>query len=105
MKKLKPIHPGDVLLNDFMNPLKISQNKLARDIDVPPARINAIIKKTRSVTADTALRLARYFNTSAEFWVNMQAHYDLRIAQQEYAKDIEKSVRINPSIFDFSFAH
>ncbi|MDX1950337.1 MAG: HigA family addiction module antitoxin [Rickettsiales bacterium] len=104
MKKLKPIHPGDILFYEFMKPLKISQNKLARDIDVPPARINAILKHTRSVTADTALRLARYFNTSPEFWVNMQSHYDLRVAQNEYSKEIEKSVRLNAAIFSPSFS-
>ena len=76
-KKLDPIHPGDILLLEFLKPMKLSQNQLARDIGVPPRRINEIVLGKRRITADTALRLARYFNMSAEFWLGLQMDYDL----------------------------
>ena len=76
-KKLKPIHPGEVLLEDFLGPLEISQYRLARDISVPPRRINEIVLGKRGITADTALRLARYFGTSERFWLNLQTRFDL----------------------------
>lgn len=76
-KYLKPVHPGDILLEDFMKPLKISQNRLAREIGVPPRRINEIIHGKRAVTADTAMRLSRFFGTSAQMWINLQAEYEL----------------------------
>lgn len=82
MKKLQNIHPGDVLLEDFLKPLELSQNKLAREIGVPPRRINEICLHKRSVTADTAIRLARYFNTSKELWLGLQAGYDLEEAEK-----------------------
>jgi len=76
-KKLKPVHPGEVLLEDFLKPMGISQYRLAKDIKVHPRRINEIVHGNRAVTADTALRFSRYFGTSAELWLNLQSHYDL----------------------------
>lgn len=76
-KCLKPVHPGEILLEDFMKPLKLSQNRLAREIGVPPRRINEIIHGKRAVTADTAMRLSRFFGTSAQVWINLQAEYEL----------------------------
>ncbi len=76
-KKLDPIHPGEVLLADFLEPLDVSQYRFAHGISVPPRRINEIVHGKRAVTADTALRLARYFGTSAQFWLNLQARFDL----------------------------
>ena len=77
--KMKPIHPGEVLLSEFLEPLDVTQNRLALAIDVPPRRINEIVHGKRRITADTALRLARYFRTSDQFWVNLQSRYDLEI--------------------------
>ena len=74
---LKPVHPGEILLEDFMKPLNLSQNRLAREIGVPPRRINEIIHGKRAVTADTAMRLSRFFGTSAQVWLNLQAEYEL----------------------------
>jgi addiction module HigA family antidote len=79
-KKLEPIHPGEILREEFMIPLGLSSNTLARAIGVTPTRVNDISRQRRGITADTALRLARYFNTSHEFWMNLQAHYDVEIA-------------------------
>ena len=81
MNKLPNIHPGEVLLEEFLNPYEISQNKCARDIDVPPRRINEICLKKRAVTADTAIRLGKYFGTTAQFWLALQSDYDLEEAQ------------------------
>jgi antitoxin HigA-1 len=93
-KKLTPIHPGEILLEDFMRPKEISINKLAREIVVPPNRISAIVNGKRSITADTALRLGKYFSVSPETWLGIQADYDLRIAKQTIGKEVEK--RIHP---------
>lgn len=79
---LDPIHPGEVLLEEFLKPMQISINKLAREIDVPPGRISQIVNGKRSITADTALRLAAYLGTSPEQWLNLQTDYDLRIAKR-----------------------
>ena len=79
--KIEPIHPGEVLMEDFIEGFGITQNKLAVSIGVPPRRINEIVHGKRGVTADTALRLAKYFGTSAEFWINLQSHYDLDLAE------------------------
>lgn len=76
-KYLKPVHPGEVLNMEYLQPLKLSQNKLARDIGVPPRRINQIVHGKRAITADTAMRLSRYFGTSAQFWLGLQADYEL----------------------------
>jgi len=80
-RKISPIHPGEVLMEEFLNPMSISQYRLAKDITVPPRRINEIVHGDRRITADTALRLGRYFGVSPQFWLNLQAHFDL--AQEE----------------------
>src|SRR5436189_4740523 len=90
--KLAPIHPGDVLLADFLEPMGISQYRLAKDISVPPRRINEIVHGTRAVSADTALRLARYFRTSERFWLNLQAQYDLDVEHDRIGDRIEREV-------------
>ena len=90
---LDPITLGEILLEEFLKPMGISQNKLARDIDVPAGRINDIIHGRRAITADTALRLAKYFNMSPEFWLNLQTRYDLKIAKRRLWPSIEKRVR------------
>jgi addiction module HigA family antidote len=90
--KLPPIHPGEILREEFMKPRDLSQNALARALNVPPRRINEIVLEKRGITADTALRLARYFGTSAELWTGLQADYDLRLARQEKARDIERDI-------------
>jgi len=83
MKKHAPIHPGEVLREDFLAPLGLSEYRLAHDIGVPPRRINEIVKGKRSITADTALRLARYFQWPAEVWLNLQSHYDRQVNESE----------------------
>ena len=83
MAKLQNIHPGEILLEEFLIPMELSQNRLARDIGVPPRRINEIVHGKRAVTADTTLRLARYFGTSEEFWMGLQADYDLEEARNK----------------------
>ena len=80
-KKMPPVHPGEILLEEYLIPLGISQNKLGRDLGVPAQRINEIVRGLRAITVDTALRLARYFNTSPQFWLNLQSHYDLEMAR------------------------
>jgi addiction module HigA family antidote len=92
-KKLSPIFPGEILHEDFLVPAGISLNRLAMDIRVPVSRIYEIVKGERAITADTALRLARYFGTSAEFWMNLQTKYELRKTIEERAKTIEAEVR------------
>lgn len=91
-KKLNPIHPGEILLEEFLTPMEISQYRLAKDIHVPPRRINEIVHGKRAITADTALRLARYFGTSAEFWTNLQSAYDLDVARQEIGGKLEREI-------------
>jgi addiction module HigA family antidote len=90
--KLRPIHPGEILREEFMLPRGLSQNALARALNVPPRRINEIVLEKRGITADTALRLARFFSTSAEMWTGLQADYDLRLARHEKARVIERDV-------------
>ena len=90
--KVPPIHPGEILREGFMKPRGISQNALARALNVPPRRINEIVLEMRGITADTALRLARYFGTSAELWTGLQADYDLRRVRYEKAQTIEREV-------------
>jgi len=92
-QRLSPIPPGEILLEEFLEPLKISQNKLARDIDVPVGRVNEIIKGKRAVSTDTALRLGIYFGTTPEFWVNLQSRYDLKLARKTLLPKIERAVR------------
>jgi antitoxin HigA-1 len=88
-----PIHPGEVLLEDFLKPMGISQYRLAKDIGVPPRRINEIVHGKRGITADTALRLGRFFGTSAQIWMNLQARYDLEVAQEALEDRLEAEVR------------
>ncbi len=90
--KLPPIHPGEILREEFMKPRCLSQNALARALNVPPRRINEIVLEKRGLTADTPLRLARFFGTSAELWTGLQADYDLRLARQAKARVIERDV-------------
>ena len=91
MKELKNVHPGDILLHEFLEPMGISQNKLAREISVPPRRINEIVLGKRSITADTALRLARYFGSSEKFWLGLQDDYDLAEANKKLGKTLSRS--------------
>ncbi len=93
MAKLKNIHPGEILLEEFLIPLEISQNRVARDIGVPPRRINEIVHGKRAVTADTALRLARYFGTSEAFWMGLQADYELEAARDRLGDRLQQEVR------------
>ena len=92
--KLAPIHPGEVLFSDFLEPLSLSQYRLAHDISVPPRRINEIVHGTRAITADTALRLSRYFGTSDRFWLNLQARFDLETQRDTLGSRLEREVRI-----------
>ena len=90
---LHPIHPGEVLLEEFLKPMGLSQNRLALDIGVPPRRINEVVLGKRGITADTALRLARYFGTSAQFWLGLQMDYDLDVAEDRLADRVNREVR------------
>ena len=92
--QMKPVHPGEVLQKDFLGPLGLSQHRLALDIRVDPRRINEIVQGRRSVTANTALRLARYFSTSPEFWLGLQSQYDVDVEEDEFGDRIEKEVKV-----------
>jgi addiction module HigA family antidote len=93
MKKLlDPIHPGEILFEEFMRPMDISINRLARELDVPPNRVSEIVNGKRGITADTALRLGKFFNVSPETWLGLQAEYDLRMARRISGPGIEKRV-------------
>jgi antitoxin HigA-1 len=92
-KLLPPIHPGEILRAEFMEPLRLSMNRLALDLRVPVTRVAEIVHERRGITPDTALRLARYFNTSAGFWLNLQSAYDLEVAHDKLARTIEREVR------------
>lgn len=92
-KMLDPVPPGEILLEEFMHPLGISINALARALDVPPNRISAILNGKRSITADTALRLGKYFGVSPEIWLGLQADYDIRVARRAIGPEIERRVR------------
>src|SRR5258705_12513853 len=92
-ESLANIHPGEILLEEFLKPLGISQNKLGREIKVPPRRVNEIVLGKRSVTPDTALRLARYFGTSERFWLGLQMDYDLEEARRQLAETIDPEIR------------
>ncbi|MCB8953334.1 MAG: HigA family addiction module antidote protein [Ardenticatenales bacterium] len=94
MRDYAPIHPGEILREEFLLPMGISQYRLARDIGVPPMRISKIVRGERSITADTALRLARYFGMSVEFWMGIQAHYDVEVAKMALADRLEQEVRV-----------
>jgi antitoxin HigA-1 len=97
-KLLPPIHPGEILRAEFMEPLHLSMNRLALDLRVPVTRVAEIVHERRGITPDTALRLARYFNTTASFWMNLQTAYDLEVAQDRLARTIEREVR--PASFE-----
>jgi len=93
-RHLAPVHPGEILLEEYLVPLKISQNRLGRDLGVPAQRINEIIRGRRALTVDTALRLAKYFKTTPQFWLNLQMHYDLEMARETLlAERVQQEVR------------
>ena len=102
--RLPPIHPGEVLAEDFMKPLGLSQYRVAKDIGVPALRISQIVNGKRSITADTAMRLARYFGTSPDVWLRLQARYDLEVAQIKYGDRIEQEVKVLDQSQHSSFA-
>ena len=93
-RKLPPIHPGEVLLAEFLQPLGVSQYRLAKELSVPPRRINEIVHGMRSITADTALRLSRYFGTSERFWLNLQVRHDLEVEKDRLGKRLEREVKV-----------
>jgi addiction module HigA family antidote len=92
--RLAPVHPGEVLREEFLSPLEISQYRLAKDIGVPPRRINEIVHGARAISVDTALRLARYFGTSERFWLNLQSQYDLAVQKDRLGERLEKEVKV-----------
>lgn len=91
-RRIPPVHPGEVLAEEFLASLDITQYRLAKAIHVPPRRINEIVHGKRAVSADTALRLARFFGTTADFWLNLQSHYDLEIARDTIGREIEEAI-------------
>jgi addiction module HigA family antidote len=95
--KLPPIHPGEILLEEFLEPMGISQYRLAKDISVPPRRINEIVLGKRAITPDTALRLSLYFGLSERFWMNLQTRYDLEVEKDRSQKRLEREVRVYAS--------
>ena len=92
-RELEPIHPGEILLEEFLNPMDISQYRLAKDLSVDPRRINEIVHGKRAISADTALRLGRYFSMSPQFWLNLQSHYDLEVLDMESGEQIQREVK------------
>ncbi len=94
MRDFPPVHPGEILLEEFMKPLGVSQYRLAKDINVPVMRINKICRGQRGISADTALRLARYFGTSVEFWTGIQSHYETEMAKMALGDRLEKEVKV-----------
>jgi addiction module HigA family antidote len=93
-KKMPPLHPGEILYEEFLKPMGLSQNRLALDIRVPARRINEIVQGKRRITADTALRLAKYFNMSAKFWLGLQTDYDLDVAEDKLADRLDKEIQV-----------
>ena len=93
-KKLPPIHPGEVLIEEFLKPMGISQYRLAKDISVPPRRINEIVHGKRSISADTALRLGRFFGIAPQFWLNLQTRFDLEVTEDQLADRLETEVQV-----------
>lgn len=91
-RDLAPVHPGEILVEEFLKPFGITQYRLARDISVPARRINEIVHGQRGISADTALRLARYFGTSAEFWMNLQAHHDLEVRRDQLGSNLLENI-------------
>ncbi len=105
-ERLPPVHPGEVLLEDFMKPLGLSQYRLAQDLGVPALRISQIVHGKRAVTADTALRLARYFGTSASVWMRLQARYDLEVAETQLADKVAREVKVRqPAVVTCAMVH
>src|SRR6267142_6092746 len=92
-RKLPPVHPGEILLEEFLRPFGLSQYRLAKEVSVPPRRINEIVRGSRSISADTALRLARYFGTSERFWLNLQARYDLEVEKDRLGDRLRRAVK------------
>ena len=101
-KKIEPIHPGEILLEEFLKPMGLSQNQLANDIGVPPRRINEIIHGQRRITADTALRLAHYFKMSPQFWLGLQMDYDLDVEKDRLASRIANEVSVYELVYKFA---
>jgi addiction module HigA family antidote len=99
-RKLKPVHPGEILLEDFMKLLGLSMNRLALELRVPVTRVADIVGKRRAITAETALRLGRYFNNSPAFWLNLQARYDLEVAEDEFAARVKRDVHPREEMTD-----
>jgi addiction module HigA family antidote len=93
-RKLPPVHPGEILLEEFLSPLGVSQYRVAKETSVPPRRINEIVRGSRSISADTALRLARYFGTSERFWLNLQARYDLEVEKDRLGDRLAREVKV-----------
>ncbi len=93
-KKIQPIHPGEILKEEFLDPMGISQYRIAKDINVPARRINEIVHGKRSISADTALRLSRYFKVSPIFWINLQAHYDIEIARDKLSSRLDREIKV-----------
>jgi len=93
-QKIFPIHPGEILLEEFLKPMELSQYRIAMDINVPPRRINEIVHCKRAISADTALRLGKYFGMSPQFWINLQAHYDLEVEIDRLGDKLESEVRV-----------
>lgn len=93
-RELSPIHPGEILLEEFLEPMKITQYRLAKDISVDPRRINEIVHGQRAISADTALRLGRYFGMSPQFWLNLQSHFDLELLDMKNGDRIEREVKV-----------
>jgi len=93
-RKLSPVHPGEVLHEEFLKPLGVSQYRLAKEISVSPRRVNEIVHGSRAITADTALRLARYFGTTDRFWLNLQARYDLEVERDRLGSRLEREVSV-----------
>jgi len=98
ISELPPIHPGEILLEEFLKPLGVSQYRLAKEISVPPRRINEIVLGKRAISPDTALRLARYFGLSDRFWINLQARYDLEVEKDRLADRLEREVRVYAAV-------
>lgn len=97
-KKIQPIHPGEVLLEEFLKPMGISQYRLAKDINVPARRINEIVQGKRNISADTALRLSRYFGTSERFWINLQTRYDLEVEKDRLGRRLMQEVHVYSNV-------
>jgi antitoxin HigA-1 len=95
-KRLRPVHPGDILLHDFMQPLKLSSYKLAKELGVTAPTVNEIVRRRRAVTAEMALRFSRYFGTTAQLWQNLQSQYDLEIANRKIGKQVERKIQPLP---------